>query len=327
MKDLRLGVFFVFLFFTSMLSAQEQDSIQPRIEARRLLNDKFPLTRFIDFQYETLTPSHYDSKIYGEPYEEGRIKNANRFRLAMNYPIYKTSKFAMNPAILYSYESLSFDDLENRSETYPEIYHGKRVNFHNIYASINATYVTKVFDKYAMLLLNVGGDASEKGFEHFRATLTGMMVLKRDRQTSMSVGAVVIVDPRSKIPVFPVFAYEYQFSGSEWIFDTTFPAYVYFRRPLFADGRLSLGTFLDGVYFNEYPDYSGLANTYDVKKREVKVGFTYEHYLNKHFIVSLRGGMAKGINWEVSKKSSKKAIIKYDPDPNMYFNVGFSYSL
>jgi len=322
-NKIKLLVFLLCLSAT--ISAQE--SLTPGKKAKELITNKFPSTRFLDFEYEVLSPSDYDSKLYNEDYESGRIKNINRLRLALNYPVYKTPKFAITPSLRYRYESLRFDRVNNNSIYNPNIYHNNKEDFHYISPSINATYFSKLFDKHVMYTLTVAADASNKGFEHAKAYLLGIMALKGDAQKTMSAGLVLIADKRSSVPVFPIFSYSYKFSGSQWRFDMTLPMYIYFRRPVFSDGHLSLGVSLDTNRFYTYPEYKGLADTYNIEKNEVKIGFLYEHYINKHFILSFRGGAAKGFNWKITEKSSRKSIIKYSPDMNMYFNAGFSYNL
>lgn len=312
----KIAIVLLFAEFSFVLFAQEQT-----------ITDKFPSTRFLDIEYEMLSPTDYSSKIYGEDYEKGRIKNTTRFKLSMNYPIYKIRRLTITPLIRYKFESFEFENIENKSINYPTIHHGERINTHYISTSVNTTYISKLFNKNIVYRLNLSFDASEKGYEHMAATLVGIMILKKDAQTNMSFGLVASFDKASLVPVFPLFSYEYKFTHSQWVFDLFFPKHLYFRRLLFANGRLSLGTFLEEDGFFGHPEYQELDDSYNVVKRELKTGFVYEHYVNRHFVLSFKGGIINTMEWEVAKKNSRKAIIKYSPDMNMYFNIGFSYNL
>lgn len=244
--NIREKILAIILLFPMLGMAQE--SRIPKAVAKEIRTEKFPTTRFLDFEYEVLSSGDFKSKIYKQNYEEETIKSTNRVKIALNYPVYKTQKLVITPVLRYKFESLSFDNVKNESQVYPQIYHGKNVNYHYISTSVNTTYFSKLFNKHTMYNLTIGGDASQKGFEHFTASLLGMMVIKREKHRTMSVGAIIVLDKRALSPVIPLFSYEYKFADSEWSFDTTLPTYVYFRRPLFTDGRISLALNFDGLY-------------------------------------------------------------------------------
>lgn len=175
--------------------------------------------------------------------------------------------------------------------------------------------------------LNLMLDASDKGYEYMSANLVGLMVLKKNANTTFTLGVVATFDKTSVIPVFPLVSYEHKFRNSQWSFDMFFPKHIYLRRVMFTNGRLSLGTELSKNRFFGHPDIAGLERSYNVVKRELKTGLVYEHYMNRHFIVSFRGGVVNTLEWKITTKTSRKAIINYSPDMNMYFNIGFSYNL
>lgn len=317
----------VILFLTGfplILLAQEKSN--PIKKVKQKIADKFPSNRFFAFEYETFSPVNYTSKMHNEDYEKGRIKNMDRLAVSMNYPIYKSRRLAITPHIQYKYESYRLTDMENNSIHYPALYHGKTLNSHYISASVRTTYMSKLFNKPALYTLSLAGDASDKGYERMTANFVGIIVLKRDAQTNFTVGLATTYDRTSPIPIFPLLSYEYKFKNAS-AFDLFFPKYLYFRKSLFTDGRLSLGTVLEKNRFFGHPKQEGLADSYNVAKTELKSGIVYEHCINKHFIFAIKGGIATPLKWNVTKKTSHKTIISYSTKPEMYFNVGFSYNL
>lgn len=320
----KIAVVLLLIGIPLALFAQEQTS--PIKKAERTIGEKFSSNRFFTFEYEKFSPTNYDSEIHDEDYERGKIKNLDRFIVSMNYPIYKSRQLAVIPSLRYKYESYQLTDVENNSINYPAIYHGNTLNTHYISASLKTTYVSKLFNKPALYTLNLTFDASEKGYERMAANLVGLIVLKRNAQTNFTIGLVATYDRTSAVPVFPLLSYEYKFKNS-LVFDMFFPKYIYFRKPLFADGRLSLGTVLEKNRFFEHPKQEGLADSYNISRVEIKTGLVYEHYINRHFIFTVRGGMATPLKWNVTKTTSSKTIISYSTKSNMYFNVGFSYNL
>lgn len=324
--DFRKKLFGAIIFLPLLVQAQE--SRTTKSVAKDIITDKFPTTRFIDFEYEYLTPSDFTSKIYDEKYEKGRMADINRARLSLNFPVYRTRKLVIVPSIRYRYETIKYDNMVFQSNNYPHLlYNGKQEEHHYIAGSLNATYFSKIWGKHTVFNLNVMGDGSDEGFERMGFSLMGVMVLKKDSQTSMSAGLIAIIEKGVTFPIIPTFSYERKFSGSPWILDIALPRYTYMRRPIASNGRLSLGVLFDDVSFYGYPKFQNSSDTYRLTKSELKVGFLYEHLVNKHFILSLKSGGSKPVIWKTTKKSSRKSIVKYSSDINMYFSLGVSYNL
>lgn len=307
------------------LSSQEQQSSIKK--AGQAAKEKFPSTRFLNFEYELLSPTDYSSKIHGEKYESGRIKNTQRYIGTINLPISITRRFSITPTAQYQYQSFELENVENFSVHYPTLYHNHKVESHYIFAAVNTTYISMLFNKPIVCNFNLMLDASDKGYGHIAANLVGLMVLKKNANTTLTLGVVAAFDKSSDIPVFPLVSFEYKFKNSPWVFDLFFPKQIYFRRPVFANGFLSLGTVLGRNKFFAHPQMQGLDDAYDIVKSEIKTGVVYEHYLNKHFILTIKGGIVNTMKWQARRKNSRKGLIRYSPDMNMYFNVGFSYNL
>lgn len=311
-------------FPVTLLAQKKQTPIQ---QAEKTVTEKFPSTRFLNLEYEMLSPTDYSSKIKDEEYEGGRIKTTHRYIGNINYPINVARRLSITPSVRYEYQSFELENVENNSINYPSLYHSNNIESHFIYAAVKTTYISSLFNKPMVYTFNLTLDASDKGYEHMAANLLGLMVLKKDANTTFTLGLVASFDKTLLIPVFPLISYEHRFRNSQWCFDMFFPKHIHFRRPMFTNGRLSLGTELNKNRFFGHPEITGLEDSYNVVRRELKTGLIYEHYLNKNFIVSLRGGVVNTVDWKISTKTSRKTIINFSPNMNMYFNVGFSYNL
>lgn len=76
MKSKIISVFVVFISVHAI--AQEKE---PGIKTLgKAIVDKFPTTRTFDLQYEQLGPSNYDSELFGNKLERGRVENHSRFK-------------------------------------------------------------------------------------------------------------------------------------------------------------------------------------------------------------------------------------------------------
>lgn len=186
--------------------------------------------------------------------------------------------------------------------------------------------MSRLFNKPVIYNFAISGEGSEEGYERITGMAIGMMVLKRNQTTLITAGLVAIVDRMSVVPVVPIFTIDHKFNNT-WSLTAAVPKHIYFRRPLFTDGRLSLGVNMDSERFYVYPENS--SKTYLYSKLEIKTGFIYEHSLHDHFILTIKGGAVNTVNGKLvqKNKSSNKEILKSTQDMSAHFSVGISYNL
>lgn len=317
----------VALFFNCLCVSGQGDSISLRLQAAKAITSRFPSTRFLNVEYEYLGPVDYKTKLYDQPLENGCLQNQRRVKVDMNVPIYKKNKWMFTGSLRYKYSYSEFGSVENISTEYPDISHGNSQENHIFNIALNSTFVSKVFNKPLIYNLAILSDGSQKGIERVSALGIATIMLKRNQNMTMTAGLVVIADKMASIPVFPLFSLDYKLSNS-WQFSMALPQYFYFRKSFFNhEGRLSLGTNLDGGSYYVYP--MGVDNTFLYNKTEIKTGFIYEHYLQKRFIISFRGGMVNALKGRLLRKneSYNNYSITSTQAAGAYFNIGFSYNL
>ena len=101
---MKKNICFLFLCTSIQILAQEKTSMK---SFGKSVTDKFPTTRTFDVQYEQLGATNFDSKLFGEPLEKGRIDNHNRLKFAFNMPFYvsNSKRFVLTSSLRYNYES------------------------------------------------------------------------------------------------------------------------------------------------------------------------------------------------------------------------------
>lgn len=319
----------VLLLLTISLHAQEKDSIQSKMNTlKKIVNNQFPSTRFLDVQYEQLSSSDYETKLNDHVYETGTIESEKRVRIATNFPIIKKDKWAISSSLRYSYRSIDFADVKVPSGGNPILGREQNQVFHYFYGSLNYTRYDKLFGKTYVSNISVFGDASDENFGMLNATYIGSLVLKKNEQTTMTIGLVLQTNPNSVFPILPAFSYKHQFENSPWQVDIVLPKQIYFRRPLLAKGRLSLGTVFEGepFYFNTNLLGTG-ETTYNFNRNEIKTGLVYEYKLSNEFIASFRTGYNYYLNGTIRERGKTKEISQTTFDPNFYVNLGLSLNL
>lgn len=319
-----LILIWVMFITTSAVAQTHSDTL--RVKAGKFITNKFPGTRFLDFQYEQFSPTDYTSTLYGKDMEEGILNSQKRFKAALNFPIYMKGTFIVSSSWRYKYESLSFKNVESRLVDGIGLQHGNSEDFHFFSGALSLTYRAKLFNKNMVLNGNLTTDGSHKGFERVSGTLLAVMIMKRDQTTTMTLGATLNTSPTAIFFILPTFSLEHKLND-KWMLDLAFPKYGYIRKEVFGNGRLSAGIRYEGELFFTYPKQTGFMDTYTYNRNEIRTELMYEHHLSESFIFTLRGGGTNVFWGQMKVKNASDKLIKTSQHMNMFFNVGMSYNL
>jgi len=303
-----------------------EDSIKK--VTKKIITDKFPTARFFDLQYEHFSESDYDSKLYGEDFQKGTITEQTRLKAAFNIPILKKQKWTLSTSLRYKLESFDIANVKNVSQQLPSLAVTKSEDYHYFSGSMNFTYYSQLFNKTAIYNGSIIGDGSDEGFERLTGFVGASLVLQRTENTTMTIGLIALIDQTAQLPALPTFTYEHRFKKSPWTIDFILPRYLYFRRPLLKNGRLSVGSIFEGESFYTYNNQPGFANTYSYTRNEIKSGIVYEYHVSKDFITTFRAGVANVFNGRLTEKGKRQSdnILGNSQQASGYFSVGVSYN-
>ena len=293
--------------------AQEKDSIPQKVVA--FVTDKFPQTRDLNVEFTQLTPYKFSPELYDADLPENKIKNYQQVKAYANVYFIKNRKWMLSTSLNYR-----FTHLESENEM--PLFNNEQ-NFHYHSEALSLTRFSKLFNKIAIYSATASVDGSEQHFERIRGMLTASLVLKATADTKMTVGLAMIIDPSSQVPAMPIFTYEHRFNNG-WVADIILPKKVVMRKDVFKNGRLSLGTEMDGTNFYLYPD----GKRYEFRQLEINSGAMYEHKLGNNLIGTLKAGLRATPSSRIFAKedSFKDYIFDMNAKPSFYFNVGISYN-
>lgn len=293
--------------------AQKKDSIPQKVVA--FVTDKFPQTRDLNVEFTQLTPYKFSPELYDADLPENKIKNYQQVKANANVYFIKNRKWMLSTSLNYR-----FTHLESENEM--PLFNNEQ-NFHYHSEALSLTRYSKLFNKIAIYSATASVDGSEQHFERIRGMLTASLVLKATADTKMTVGLAVIIDPSSQVPAMPIFTYEHRFSNG-WVADVILPKKVVMRKDIFKNGRLSLGTEMDGTNFYLYPD----GKRYEFRQLEINSGAMYEHKLGNNLIGTLKAGLRATPSSRIFAKedSFNDYIFDMNAKPSFYFNVGISYN-
>lgn len=316
------------LFISQFTYAQEitktnKDAIKQKSSLR--FKEKFPNTRFLNIEYSQSLKRDFDSKLLGEDYMEGEIKNQTNFIASANIPVYSKNALTITASGRYQYNKFEFANLKPITEI--QVFEKEGVMDHHYFTTaVSATYFSSLFNKPIVYNATLFLDGDENGFERVKGMLGFSFILKQTPNTTITLGGIALVDVTSQIPLLPTFSYAHKFNNSKWELDFIMPQRLLFRRSVGHNGRLSIGsTFgVTGFYTNIYSP--GLPKLNEYSQLEIKTGLIYEHKFNHFLIGTLRGGIQNFVSNKLTEKGkrSDKFLYKNSQDPTGYFQVGIS---
>lgn len=317
---------FLIISITSLqkVSAQATDSLPktdvPK-EAARYVGDKFPFTRLINTEFRYDAPYDYSSKLEGGSQPESRVTQLCQTRVSANINFFKSPKWVVSTGLFYNYvhaETQTNTPAGNSMQTTNDM--------HYYAGAFSVTRFSKLFGKMAIYSASVTPTGGAEGIERVTGIVSATLVLKANAKTKMTIGLLGLVDPSSLVPAFMTFSYEHKFNNG-WIVDVILPKRVFIKKDMFKDGRLSIGTELDGttLYLN---GFNGSNKTYMLNQMELLNGVTYEHCFFKGFIGTVKTGFKYSPASRISKVNEKfdNYIYSATPKPNFYLNFGLSYN-
>lgn len=312
-------------FLWQLSNAQDQTTVKENATAA--LTNRFPTTRLFDVQYQQYLPADFDSELYDIPFEKGEITNHNRLSVSANIPVIMKPKWNITTSFRYRYESFETNDIASIIDnTLPK--YDRKDDFHYLSGALSFTYFSKLFNKPFIYNASLIVDGTEKDAERIKGFFGATLILKKTERTTIGVGLIVLADPTSPVPAAPTFMMEHKFEKSPWTFDFILPQRLMFKRDLFKDGRLSLGTELNANGFYTYVNQPGFAKVYDYRTLEINSGLTYEHCFGKSVIASFRAGFANVFNSRISERgeNTNDYIYSSKQDGTGYFSLGLSFN-
>jgi hypothetical protein len=297
----------------------QESKILP-LEAAAFVAEKIPSTRAFNLEFTNTSPYNFTTEKGGDTSQEGKVKRFSQIKMSTNVDFIKKKNWLLSTTLGYNYTSMKADIILPSSTGINTVDHG----FHSFYAGGNFTYLSTLFHKRTIFTAGIMLEGSEKYIEKVRGLLMGTMILKANERTKMSVGVAVNIDAHAQIPVIPTFSYEHKFANRLTV-DMILPRYVYIRKYIFGNGKISLGSEMDQTAFYLY-NIDGTNQKYQYSQLDINSGLVYEHLIAKRFIFTAKTGIRSTPSGRLYKKNSySDPVFKVNADPTFYFNAGISF--
>lgn len=301
---------------------EKKDTVNISKKAVAYAADKFAIVRPLNIEFVHNAPYKFTSEKGPNSIPESKVNKFTQANISANFNFLKRKNWLLGAAAGYRYVSLETD------LTLPASAGIKTVNedYHYLFSAVNFTYFSKLFNKRMIYTSSVLVDGSDQHFERVKGLLTGTMVLKANERTKLMVGMVVNIDPSAQTPFIPTFSYEHKFNNG-LIADIVLPKSAYLRKYVLTNGRISLGTELNGTSFYVY-DIDGTAQRFEYRQLDIHSGLMYEHIVAKHFVLTAKTGMKLTTSGRLFRKEDSfgDPVFQISPDPTFYVNVGVSFN-
>jgi len=307
---------------TFMFAQQVQDSVQNKSIIK--IKEKFPRTRVLNFEYNQSLDRSFDSELLGENFGEGNIKSQKNFTASANILLYKKAKWMLLSSSTYKFTEFKFENLTNDS---PAIFEQDgTVNFHYFSTGLTSINFSTLFKKPVIYNSSIYVDGNNDGFQRIKGSVGFSLFLKRSKSKTIGIGLQAFIDPTVLIPVIPIFIYNQKFNNSKWELDAVIPRYLFFRRSIGENGRLSLGSTFGSSGFYIDVNNQSFADVFNYSQLSVKTGIMYEHRINDYLITTFRGGLQSPLNNRLTQKSKPASDYIYENTQGStgYFQLGIS---
>ncbi|GAA4329350.1 hypothetical protein GCM10023149_34000 [Mucilaginibacter gynuensis] len=314
------------LFFPLLASAQGQndtlDTIQkqtPQNRSAEFTDRPFLKVDYKQFGNYNFTPALKDQN----DQQDGKITNWSVLSIGTNIDLVNKRRWQLQATGMYRYLSVEEDFSLRQGVNSLESFQGDH-HYHTEGLTFN--YFSRLFGITAVYSTSVFLDGGDKSIERVRGMASGILVLKADEKTRMSVGLLATADPAALVPVMPIFLYNNKLS-SRTTLDLMLPRYAYLRTGISKNGRLSAGFDFDQQTFFLH-DFNGTNKTYQYSQVDANAGLVYEHLLPAHLMLTMSAGYRAAPFVRIFEKdrtfSDYTWSVKADPAP--YASVGISFN-
>jgi hypothetical protein len=319
----------IFFFGFSCITVQAQIIDSAKSETQHPAAEQFPPIRALQVQYENLGKRNFSSKLYHQPFQQGKVENESRLSVDANIPLYLKPRYIVTAALKYNSDNLKFSDVAVKNPNETDFKQPMQQNFQYFSATESFTYFSSLFHRPAIYNANLIIDGNQHNLKRVYGFVSTILEIKNSKYTTISVGVIGFIDPAAVIPAAPILAMRLSFRQSAWWVDCMLPRYIMLKSPLSRTARLSLGSELNGNIFYVNPSDKALSTTYQFNQFELRTGATYDQQISKHFILSFRGGYQHILFAQLApiNQSISDYVYQTKPDGTLYYNIGLSYNI
>ena len=244
-------------------------------------------------QFQVVTHSYgygdFDAKIDDRDFAKGKVKTF-RTTSFFNTPAVQWGGNALSATIFYTYTSIELKDNINdlpQPQVTPLTTDKSTIDLALNYSRSDYIFHHPVI--YSLIVNFISDDLRSVRRFNFNGSFS--LPLIRKKSTSLSVGALLLIDPSAPAPVLPIINYYHRFAASGLELMVDLPSGVNLKKQVVRHAWVSIGS-NQNSYSTFYNSQEGLLNgksSYNTV--EARNGLLFEYLFARKIIVGLGGGI------------------------------------
>jgi hypothetical protein len=285
---------------------------------------RYPSLRQFGISVNNYGYSDFEGKMNGNDFANGKIKTA-RISSFFNTPTMHWQKNSLSASVYYTYTSTKLKDITNES-TVGELA-ALTSTKSTVDLAVNYSRADHIFKHpiiYSLVARGITDNLNTLRRFNFNGSFT--LPLKKNENTSFSVGLIALVDPSAPIPLEPIVNYYHKFptAGLELIVDL--PNGVNLKKAMAKNAWFSIGSNQASysIFYDHYNNYLNGKVSYNTI--ELKSGAVFEYLFAKNIIISLGGGINNFLSARVFNDGERfsNASLRSTTKSSPYLQAGIS---
>lgn len=248
---------------------------------------RYPVLRQVNISTDVILSGAVKSKFNNQDLYKSQLQT-NRFRGNFNVPLASVGKNLISSSIGLLVERMNL----NNNEKDPLLQEGKAIDKNTLSFQLAVSRSDSLFKR--PIVYNVGVTVLTNGsFSQRRLILTGLFSISlfRTANTTLSLGALLAVDPSSPSPVVPFVSYFHNFNALHIELYADFPSRLIFRRQLSFKSAVSVGSNLGGNLTFLNINQVGLPQNAIHTILDLKTGILYEYRITRKMVLGINAGV------------------------------------
>lgn len=329
-KILTVAIILAALFTTAVAQTTQEIAIKKMrdsltLEGLSAYAVRYPQLRQGSVAIDVIGNTNVKGQVSGKDLYEGKM-NITRIRSIFNVPVAHWGKNLITATVGYQQHRLQTTDIKSFSPSFPTT--DIDVTKRTVSLTANFSRSDSIFNHPIFYSVGVSGITDELSSIK-RVNYLGVITvpIKRSQYTSLSVGAVIILDPSAVTPVITVISYWHKFKTSELELFVDIPSRIALRKQLTSRSWASIGTELGGsLQFFELNQPSLPQNSI-YSYAELRSGATFEYQATKKLILGINGGMFNTFSTRMFDRNDKPKDYFYKgsnaTSPYVSFSISF----
>lgn len=283
----------------SMSSLHPADTLRSNADEQAL---RYPSLRQASVTADIFGSGHFDSKLDGKDLADGKSRNA-RISSFFSIPISSWGGNVIGATIYHNEQFYKVQKVNNQLAD-PQINTGDK-NKSTLGLSLNFSRTDLLFHTpviYSAVFTGISDNLNTIKRFNFNGSIS--FPLKHTADESLSVGALVLIDPSAASPVLPVVNYFRKLNSRGLDLIVGFPQGASVKQAISHKAWIYLGTTANTYVSFYHSGSSALPERFSYNTVELKTGPGVEYLLGKYVVLGISGGVNSIVSARTIAKGS-----------------------